>query len=178
MSQVICKCAGMWIGKQKWTKQVNRSFSLEMNDLEKSSQVYCNTNCAVFVDQVEYQCDGFLAKNKDTVNEEQINVLKASKVRSMHTHLHYTMYNESKAEDSCAFEHISAQYKVLRSIHWSKPRGLQLTWSIVYGPWVPPHCSGKQRPPLAMWWQCWDLQWSVHQCSLCTNNKAEHIHTH
>ncbi|KAA0724617.1 Unconventional myosin-Va [Triplophysa tibetana] len=29
---------------------------------------------------VEYQCDGFLEKNKDTVNEEQINVLKASKV--------------------------------------------------------------------------------------------------
>ncbi|XP_060895750.1 unconventional myosin-Va isoform X3 [Labrus mixtus] len=32
-----------------------------------------------FADKVEYQCDGFLAKNKDTVNEEQINVLKASK---------------------------------------------------------------------------------------------------
>lgn len=30
--------------------------------------------------QVEYQCDGFLEKNKDTVNEEQIHVLKASKV--------------------------------------------------------------------------------------------------
>lgn len=29
---------------------------------------------------MEYQCDGFLEKNKDTVNEEQINVLKASKV--------------------------------------------------------------------------------------------------
>uniref|UniRef100_A0A671YTG8 Myosin VA n=1 Tax=Sparus aurata TaxID=8175 RepID=A0A671YTG8_SPAAU len=32
-----------------------------------------------FADKVEYQCEGFLAKNKDTVNEEQINVLKASK---------------------------------------------------------------------------------------------------
>uniref|UniRef100_A0A671PMM1 Unconventional myosin-Va-like n=1 Tax=Sinocyclocheilus anshuiensis TaxID=1608454 RepID=A0A671PMM1_9TELE len=32
-----------------------------------------------FADKVEYQCDGFLEKNKDTVNEEQINVLKASK---------------------------------------------------------------------------------------------------
>lgn len=30
--------------------------------------------------QVEYQCEGFLEKNKDTVNEEQINVLKSSKV--------------------------------------------------------------------------------------------------
>ncbi|XP_032372338.1 unconventional myosin-Va isoform X8 [Etheostoma spectabile] len=29
--------------------------------------------------QVEYQCEGFLEKNKDTVNEDQINVLKASK---------------------------------------------------------------------------------------------------
>lgn len=31
--------------------------------------------------QVEYQCDGFLEKNRDTVYEEQINILKASKVR-------------------------------------------------------------------------------------------------
>lgn len=30
--------------------------------------------------QVEYQCDGFLEKNRDTVYEEQINILKASKV--------------------------------------------------------------------------------------------------
>uniref|UniRef100_A0A6Q2Y5A5 Myosin VAa n=1 Tax=Esox lucius TaxID=8010 RepID=A0A6Q2Y5A5_ESOLU len=33
-----------------------------------------------FADKVEYQCEGFLEKNKDTVNEEQINVLKASKL--------------------------------------------------------------------------------------------------
>uniref|UniRef100_A0A667Z4W5 Myosin VAb n=1 Tax=Myripristis murdjan TaxID=586833 RepID=A0A667Z4W5_9TELE len=32
-----------------------------------------------FADKVEYQCEGFLEKNKDTVNEEQINVLKMSK---------------------------------------------------------------------------------------------------
>ncbi|XP_064192516.1 unconventional myosin-Va-like isoform X2 [Anguilla rostrata] len=32
-----------------------------------------------FADKVEYKCGGFLEKNKDTVNEEQINVLKASK---------------------------------------------------------------------------------------------------
>ncbi|CAK6961537.1 unconventional myosin-Va-like [Scomber scombrus] len=32
-----------------------------------------------FADKVEYQCLGFLEKNKDTVNEEQINVLKNSK---------------------------------------------------------------------------------------------------
>lgn len=29
---------------------------------------------------MEYQCDGFLEKNKDTVYEEQIKVLKSSKV--------------------------------------------------------------------------------------------------
>ncbi|KAM7414758.1 hypothetical protein PAMA_019528 [Pampus argenteus] len=33
-----------------------------------------------FADKVEYQCVGFLEKNKDTVNEEQINVLKKSKL--------------------------------------------------------------------------------------------------
>lgn len=31
--------------------------------------------------QVEYQCEGFLEKNRDTVYEEQINILKASQVR-------------------------------------------------------------------------------------------------
>ncbi|XP_077568267.1 unconventional myosin-Va-like [Stigmatopora nigra] len=31
-----------------------------------------------FADKVEYQCDGFLEKNKDTVNEEQIHVLQKS----------------------------------------------------------------------------------------------------
>ncbi|XP_062867127.1 unconventional myosin-Vb [Trichomycterus rosablanca] len=32
-----------------------------------------------FADRVEYQCDCFLEKNRDTVYEEQINILKASK---------------------------------------------------------------------------------------------------
>ncbi|XP_078276446.1 unconventional myosin-Vb isoform X2 [Rhinoraja longicauda] len=32
-----------------------------------------------FADKVEYQCDGFLEKNRDTVYGEQINILKASK---------------------------------------------------------------------------------------------------
>ncbi|XP_075064119.1 unconventional myosin-Va isoform X9 [Mixophyes fleayi] len=34
-----------------------------------------------FADKVEYQCEGFLEKNKDTVFEEQIKVLKASKFK-------------------------------------------------------------------------------------------------
>ncbi|CAB1318320.1 unnamed protein product [Coregonus sp. 'balchen'] len=33
-----------------------------------------------FADKVEYQCDGFLEKNRDTVYEEHINILKASKL--------------------------------------------------------------------------------------------------
>lgn len=32
--------------------------------------------------QVEYHCEGFLEKNRDTVYEEQINILKASQVRT------------------------------------------------------------------------------------------------
>ena len=34
-----------------------------------------------FADRVEYQMDGFLEKNRDTVLEEHINILKASQVR-------------------------------------------------------------------------------------------------
>uniref|UniRef100_A0A8B9KCU6 Myosin VB n=1 Tax=Astyanax mexicanus TaxID=7994 RepID=A0A8B9KCU6_ASTMX len=44
--------------------------------------------------QVEYQCDGFLEKNRDTVYEEQINILKASKVRLEKTR--YCYYNNNK----------------------------------------------------------------------------------
>lgn len=33
--------------------------------------------------QVEYLSDGFLEKNRDTVYEEQINILKASKVKGI-----------------------------------------------------------------------------------------------
>lgn len=33
--------------------------------------------------QVEYLSDGFLEKNRDTVYEEQINILKASKVKGV-----------------------------------------------------------------------------------------------
>uniref|UniRef100_A0A672S8P9 Unconventional myosin-Vb-like n=1 Tax=Sinocyclocheilus grahami TaxID=75366 RepID=A0A672S8P9_SINGR len=36
-----------------------------------------------FADKVEYQCDGFLEKNRDTVYEEQINILKASQFSPM-----------------------------------------------------------------------------------------------
>uniref|UniRef100_A0A670K3L9 Myosin VA n=1 Tax=Podarcis muralis TaxID=64176 RepID=A0A670K3L9_PODMU len=42
-----------------------------------------------FADKVEYQCEGFLEKNKDTVYEEQIKVLKSSKLH-LCLHLHYS----------------------------------------------------------------------------------------
>lgn len=62
----------------------------------KNPVSHCNTNHAALTEQVEYQCEGFLEKNKDTVNEEQINVLKASKVRSTDTdtQLHFSMYRQ------------------------------------------------------------------------------------
>lgn len=50
------------------------------------TQIWCGTDVRVKLVtlchpwQVEYQCDGFLEKNRDTVYEEQINILKASKV--------------------------------------------------------------------------------------------------
>ena len=34
-----------------------------------------------FADNVEYQMDGFLEKNRDTVLEDQINLFKASQVK-------------------------------------------------------------------------------------------------
>ncbi|KAM3925891.1 unconventional myosin-Va isoform 3-T3 [Leptodactylus fuscus] len=40
-----------------------------------------------FADKVEYQCEGFLEKNKDTVFEDQVKVLKASKVGELLTEL-------------------------------------------------------------------------------------------
>lgn len=37
-------------------------------------------NDRLFCSEVEYQCEGFLEKNMDKVNQELINVLKRSKV--------------------------------------------------------------------------------------------------
>lgn len=43
--------------------------------------------------QVEYQCEGFLEKNKDTVYEEQIKVLKSSKVSIRILFVSFCSYN-------------------------------------------------------------------------------------
>jgi len=44
--------------------------------------VFLWTLSSVLSLQVEYQCEGFLEKNRDTVYEEQINILKASQVET------------------------------------------------------------------------------------------------
>lgn len=93
-----------------------------MNESMKYPHSYCYTSCAVLVEQVEYQCEGFLEKNKDTVNEEQINVMKASKVRSTDTHLHHRTYSRSKAENFWACRHITVVLKVLWSIQEIKTK--------------------------------------------------------
>uniref|UniRef100_A0A8C3L1A2 Unconventional myosin-Va n=1 Tax=Chrysolophus pictus TaxID=9089 RepID=A0A8C3L1A2_CHRPC len=46
-----------------------------------------------FADKVEYQCEGFLEKNKDTVYEEQIKVLKSSKVSIRIIFIFFCSYN-------------------------------------------------------------------------------------
>lgn len=40
----------------------------------------CITHPITFQYQVQYECDGFLDKNRDTVFEELINILRASQV--------------------------------------------------------------------------------------------------
>lgn len=44
--------------------------------------------------QVEYQCEGFLEKNKDTVFEEQIKVLKSSKVTKYMVFSNQNIFNK------------------------------------------------------------------------------------
>lgn len=55
-------------------------------------------NIKVLTWQVEYQCEGFLEKNRDRVYEEQINILKASQVQSR---TNKNVYNEMLQCDGC-----------------------------------------------------------------------------
>lgn len=43
---------------------------------------------------MEYQCEGFLEKNKDTVYEEQIKVLKSSKVTMYMVFFNQDIFNK------------------------------------------------------------------------------------
>uniref|UniRef100_A0A8C3S232 Unconventional myosin-Vb n=1 Tax=Chelydra serpentina TaxID=8475 RepID=A0A8C3S232_CHESE len=73
----------------KVPKGTDQNWAQKLYDRHSSSQHFqkprmSNTSFIVvhFADKVEYQSDGFLEKNRDTVYEEQINILKASKVRA------------------------------------------------------------------------------------------------
>ncbi|TSQ12723.1 Unconventional myosin-Vb [Bagarius yarrelli] len=63
---------------QNWAQKL---YSRHTNSEHFEKPRMSNTSFIVvhFADKVEYQCDGFLEKNRDTVYEEQINILKASK---------------------------------------------------------------------------------------------------
>ncbi|XP_022624059.1 unconventional myosin-Vb isoform X1 [Seriola dumerili] len=58
---------------QKLYKQHSSSVHFQKPRMSNTSFIIIH-----FADKVEYQCDGFLEKNRDTVYEEQINILKAS----------------------------------------------------------------------------------------------------
>lgn len=55
-----------------------------------------------FADRVVYQCEGFLEKNKDTVNEEQINVLKSSKLALLLELFEEDKVLDSNSKDTCS----------------------------------------------------------------------------
>ncbi|KAM9841203.1 unconventional myosin-Vb [Aulostomus maculatus] len=58
---------------QKLYKQHSSSAHFQKPRMSNTSFIIVH-----FADKVEYQCSGFLEKNRDTVYEEQINILKAS----------------------------------------------------------------------------------------------------
>ncbi|XP_076613932.1 unconventional myosin-Vb isoform X1 [Chaetodon auriga] len=58
---------------QKLYKQHSSSAHFQKPRMSNTSFIIIH-----FADEVEYQCEGFLEKNRDTVYEEQINILKAS----------------------------------------------------------------------------------------------------
>uniref|UniRef100_A0A8D2M6J2 Myosin VB n=1 Tax=Zonotrichia albicollis TaxID=44394 RepID=A0A8D2M6J2_ZONAL len=74
----------------KMPKGTDQNWAQKLYDRHSASQHFqkprmSNTSFIVlhFADKVEYQSEGFLEKNRDTVYEEQINILKASQVKGM-----------------------------------------------------------------------------------------------
>uniref|UniRef100_A0A8C8BPW1 Myosin VB n=1 Tax=Otus sunia TaxID=257818 RepID=A0A8C8BPW1_9STRI len=72
----------------KVPKGTDQNWAQKLYDRHAGSQHFqkprmSNTSFVIlhFADKVEYQSEGFLEKNRDTVYEEQINILKASKVK-------------------------------------------------------------------------------------------------
>lgn len=49
---------------------------------QQSGKLQANAGVCLVPCQVEYQCDGFVEKNRDTVPEELVGLLRASKVRA------------------------------------------------------------------------------------------------
>ena len=49
---------------------------------KQSGKLQADTGACLVSHQVEYQCDGFVEKNRDTVPEELVGLLRASKVRA------------------------------------------------------------------------------------------------
>lgn len=60
-----------------------------------------------FADNVEYQVDGFLDKNRDSVMEEQINVLKHSQVMISITTLFFQFNKQLNHKNELLFRMIS-----------------------------------------------------------------------
>ncbi|KAF7646768.1 hypothetical protein LDENG_00182810 [Lucifuga dentata] len=77
-----------------------------------------------FADKVEYQCEGFLEKNKDTVDEEQINVLKTSKFDLL-----LMLFQEDEAAGSSGRPSVSARPGQAQRGH-KKTVGLQFRQSL------------------------------------------------
>ncbi|XP_075998485.1 unconventional myosin-Va-like [Genypterus blacodes] len=78
-----------------------------------------------FADKVEYQCDGFLEKNKDTVNPEQINVLKTSKFELL-----LMLFRENEAAGSSSKPPVSGRPGHAQREH-KKTVGLQFRQSLL-----------------------------------------------
>lgn len=70
--------------------------------------------------QVEYQCEGFLEKNRDTVYEEQINILKASEV----TRTTESTFSELASSDDIECQRSTASAYLLKTFQlewaWNK----------------------------------------------------------
>ncbi|XP_049460223.1 unconventional myosin-Vb isoform X2 [Epinephelus fuscoguttatus] len=63
---------------QNWAQKLYQQHSSSSAHFKKPRMSNTSFIIIHFADKVEYQCEGFLEKNRDTVYEEQINILKAS----------------------------------------------------------------------------------------------------
>ncbi|XP_070845073.1 unconventional myosin-Vb [Chaetodon trifascialis] len=77
---------------QKLYKQHSSSAHFQKPRMSNTSFIIIH-----FADEVEYQCEGFLEKNRDTVYEEQINILKASQFQLVADLFHEKDVTSSKS---------------------------------------------------------------------------------